>query len=111
MSESPAIPPTDEKDWTWVVREHCPECEFDPGAVSTAQLADDLREAATRWQRVLQRPGVTVRPSPHVWSPLEYAAHVVDVCVIMGDRAELMLRESEPTFPNWDQDATALEKR
>jgi len=111
VSESPAIPPTDEKDWTWVVREHCPECEFDPGAVSTAQLADDLREAATRWQRVLQRPGVTVRPSPQVWSPLEYAAHVVDVYVIMGDRAELMLRESEPTFPNWDQDATALEKR
>lgn len=46
-----------------------------------------------------------------MWSPLEYAAHVRDVYAIMGDRAELMLTEQEPTFPNWDQDATALEKR
>lgn len=111
MSESPATPPTDDKDWTWVIKEPCPECGYDPCSVRTEQLPDDLRRAGTRWQLVLQRPGITARPSPRVWSPLEYAAHVRDVYLIMGDRAELMLTESEPTFPNWDQDATALEKR
>lgn len=111
MSESPATPPTDDKDWTWVIKEPCPECGYDPCSVRTEQLPDDLRRAGTRWQLVLQRPGITARPSPRVWSPLEYAAHVRDVYLIMGDRAELMLTVSEPTFPNWDQDATALEKR
>ena len=111
MSESPATPPTDDKDWTWVIKEPCPECGYDPCSVRTEQLPDDLRRAGTRWQLVLQRPGITARPSPREWSPLEYAAHVRDVYLIMGDRAELMLTESEPTFPNWDQDATALEKR
>ena len=111
VSESPATPPTDDKDWTWVTRQPCPECGYDPSTVRTEQLPDDLLQAATRWQLVVQRPGITLRPSPQVWSPLEYAAHVVDVYLIMGDRAELMLTESEPTFPNWDQDATALEKR
>ena len=111
MNQAPATPPDDDKDWTWVIREPCQECGFDPTTVSTAQLADALRDAAVRWQQVPQLPGADRRPSPRVWSPLEYAAHVVDVYTIMGDRAELMLTESEPTFPNWDQDATALEKR
>jgi len=111
VNEPPAIPPTDDKDWTWAIQQTCPECGYDPSSVRAEQLPDDLLQAATRWQLVLQRPGITHRPSPQVWSPLEYAAHVVDVYLIMGDRAELMLRESEPTFPNWDQDTTALEKR
>ena len=111
MNEPPAIPPTDDKDWTWAIQQTCAECGYDPGAMRTPQLPDDLRQAATRWQLVLQRPGASRRPGPRVWSPLEYAAHVRDVYLIMGDRAELMLTESEPTFPNWDQDATALEKR
>ena len=111
VSESPATPPTDDKDWTWVIQQPCPECGYDPGTIPTEQIPDGLRRAAARWQLVLQRPDITLRPSPQVWSPLEYAAHVRDVYVIMGDRAELMLTESEPTFPNWDQDATALENR
>ena len=111
MNDPPAIPPTDDKDWTWAIQQTCAECGYDPSSVRAEQLPDALLQAATRWQLVLQRPGITDRPSPQVWSPLEYAAHVVDVYLIMGDRAELMLAESEPTFPNWDQDATALEKR
>jgi len=111
VNKAPASPPADDKDWTWVIRETCPECGFDPSSVRAEHLPDDLLQAATRWQLVLQRPGITARPSPRVWSPLEYAAHVIDVYLIMGDRAELMLAEPEPNFPNWDQDATALEKR
>jgi hypothetical protein len=45
-----------------------------------------------------------------VWSPTEYACHVRDVFVVFGDRVRLMLAENDPAFPNWDQDATALEE-
>ena len=51
------------------------------------------------------------RPAPEVWSPLEYGCHVRDVCRVFKGRAVLMLAEDNPTFPNWDQDATAVEER
>jgi len=111
VNQAPATPPNDDKDWTWVISEPCPECGFDPTVVSASQLSDALRDAGTRWRQVPQLPGADRRPSPQVWSPLEYAAHVRDVYSIMGNRAELMLTESAPTFPNWDQDATALQMR
>jgi hypothetical protein len=46
-----------------------------------------------------------------VWSPLEYGCHVRDVHRTMRARVLLMLEQDEPTFANWDQDATALEER
>ena len=49
------------------------------------------------------------RPAPGVWSPLEYGCHVRDVHVLFAQRLRAMLDEDEPTFANWDQDATALE--
>ena len=48
-----------------------------------------------------------VRPAPHVWSRLEYACHVRDVHELFAERVRLMLDEDDPTFDNWDQDATA----
>jgi hypothetical protein len=33
------------------------------------------------------------------------------VCARFGDRMDLMLTEHDPLFPNWDQDAAALEGR
>lgn len=45
---------------------------------------------------------------PQVWSPLEYAAHVRDMCRLAGERVELMLAETDPTFSNWDQDGQAI---
>jgi hypothetical protein len=45
-----------------------------------------------------------------VWSPVEYACHVRDVCVLYLDRLELMLAEDDPLYANWDQDATAVEQ-
>jgi hypothetical protein len=46
-----------------------------------------------------------------VWSPLEYGCHVRDVCVLFGQRLQLMLTQDDPVFANWDQDQTALERR
>jgi hypothetical protein len=44
-----------------------------------------------------------------VWSPLEYGCHIRDVYRICDGRLDLMLNEVNPTFANWDQDATALD--
>jgi len=46
-----------------------------------------------------------------VWSPLEYACHVRDVCRVFKGRVELMLDEEGPRFANWDQDETAMAER
>src|SRR5450756_1563011 len=101
----------DTKDWTWVLQRPCPECGTAAGAMVAAEVPDLLRGYAQRWAEVLRRPGVAARPEPTVWSPLEYGCHVRDVCRLMQWRARLMLAEDFPTFPNWDQDATALAER
>lgn len=43
-----------------------------------------------------------------MWSPLEYACHVRDVCRVFEARVYLMLSEVDPAFENWDQDAASL---
>lgn len=101
----------DTKDWTWVLRRRCPECDFEAGAVTASALPALLRGFATRWLAVLARPDVARRPAPNVWSPLEYACHVRDVCGVFRGRAERMLAEDRPTFESWDQDATAVAER
>lgn len=99
----------DTKDWTWVLERPCPECGFDPAAQGLAELPGLIRDTATTWAEVLARGDVRDRPSPGTWSALEYAAHVRDVHALFAQRVRLMLDEDEPTFANWDQDATAVE--
>ncbi|MGZ6733585.1 MAG: DinB family protein [Nocardioides sp.] len=109
MSETVIEPDT--KDWTWVLDEACPECGFEAGRIGVEQLAPAIRDDATGWERTLAGEGARTRPRSDVWSPTEYGAHVRDVHLIFAERIRLMLAEDEPTFANWDQDATALEKR
>jgi hypothetical protein len=99
----------DTKDWTWVISQRCPECGFDGSAVSHIDVAGRIRADAGEWPRRLSAPNVRVRPRPAVWSALEYGCHVRDVHRTFNDRVRMMLDEHEPRFPNWDQDATAIE--
>jgi len=105
----PIIP--DSKDWTWVLREPCPECGFDTSAFPREQVAGLLRDNAVRWEPVLSRPDVRERPVPTTWSPLEYACHVRDVLRLYRARLKLMLDQDDPLYPNWDQDSTAVAER
>jgi hypothetical protein len=105
--EVPKIEP-DDKDWTWVLKRVCPECGFDAGDVPGCRVAGWLREKAACWPAVCERPDAAVRPAPQVWSALEYACHVRDVCRIFESRVELMRSEVDPAFENWDQDAAAI---
>lgn len=107
----PIVP--DDKDWTWVLQRPCPECGFDASALAPEGVAPLLRANVSAWVRILERPADELRrrPADDRWAPLEYACHVRDVCLHYRSRLELMLREDDPLYPNWDQDATAVEER
>ena len=101
----------DDKNWTWVLEKRCDDCGFDASTFVATSSGAALRDQAERWVAVLGENNVNVRPSPTVWSPLEYACHVRDVFRKFDERLALMLNEVDPAFENWDQDATAIEER
>lgn len=101
----------DTKDWTWVLDAPCPECGFEAARVTVDRIGELVRDNATTWEAVLTLPEAAVRPDPSTWSGLEYACHVRDVHRVFDGRLRLMLDEVDPTFPNWDQDETAVAER
>jgi hypothetical protein len=107
----PAAP--DDSDWTWVLSRPCPDCGFDATALRAEEVPARLRDAAGRYAAVLVRDDVRTRPADGVWSPLEYACHVRDVCDVMRARIEQILDGDGAVvqFTNWDQDATANERQ
>ncbi|KQU57381.1 methyltransferase type 12 [Rhodococcus sp. Leaf278] len=98
----------DTKNWTWVLERACPDCGFDSSAVDYDDIPDLIRADVERWDAVLRRDDVALRPDDSTWSALEYAAHVRDAHRIFRTRLELVLTEDDPEFANWDQDATAV---
>ncbi len=102
----------DDKDWTWVLAQTCPECGFDASACSHTDVAGLIRANAADWQALHAEGRIAAgRPDDQTWSSLEYACHVRDVFARFDQRMGLMLDEDDPLFPNWDQDATAVEER
>ena len=84
---------------------------FEAGAVAPDRIADLTLELTRPWPEVLQRRGVGERPAADVWSPLEYAAHVRDVCVVFDGRVHQLLVQDPAEFENWDQDKAAVDGR
>ena len=112
--EHDAPPPAepDDKDWTWVLDRPCPQCGADVATLSTREVAQLNRDCAAAWAEVLTRgDDVRRRPAPHVWSPLEYGCHVRDVFRLFATRLDLMLREDDPEFANWNPNDTAERDR
>jgi len=105
----PIIPDT--KNWTWVLERPCTECGFDASEISAREVSSLLRANAAAWPAVLERADAAVRPDDSTWSALEYGAHVRDVFRIFRARLALMIETDDPTFPNWDQDETAVADR
>ena len=85
-------PVPDDKDWTWVLDEQCPECGFDTRSPARDELAGLTSVIGQRWAEVMTMASApTTRPAPAVWSPLEYACHVRDVFELACVRVGLML--------------------
>lgn len=99
----------DTKNWTWVLERRCDDCGFDASRFDARHTGTAIRDLSARWQVVLAQADTRVRPRSDVWSPLEYGCHLRDVFRLFEERLELMLSEEEPSFANWDQDATAIE--
>ncbi|MCU0271764.1 MAG: DinB family protein [Acidimicrobiales bacterium] len=89
----------------------CPDCGFDAAAFPVERTGDAVRALVVDWSAALAAPQVAVRPSPGVWSTLEYACHVRDVFRLFDRRLAAMLQEDDPLFANWDQDETAVADR
>lgn len=104
---SQIVPET--KDWTWVLDRPCPECGHVSSRNGPAEAPEILDTVVERLTEVLARDGVAARSRPDRWSDLEYACHVRDVFRRYDQRIGLMLDEDDPLFPNWDQDASAIE--
>ncbi|MEY2446703.1 MAG: hypothetical protein QOH79_179 [Acidimicrobiaceae bacterium] len=99
----------DTKDWTWVLERACEDCGFDAVTVERSRVGALLRENARIWAPLLAHASASERPDEHTWSALEYACHVRDVFRLFEHRLQLMLAEDGAAFPNWDQDATAVD--
>lgn len=104
--DSEIVPDT--KDWTWVLERPCPECGLAAGEVDPRGVIDAVPEQVTFWRTVLVHPDARRRPTPGVWSPLEYACHVRDVYDVFAARVAVALDEDAPVFPSWDQDEAAV---
>ncbi len=95
-----------------MIEKPCPECGFDTSSFEREHVGQMIRDNAAAWRAVLERGDVVrQRPRDDCWSALEYACHVRDVLDLYLVRLGLMLDEDDPQYPNWDQDATAIEKR
>jgi hypothetical protein len=103
----PIVP--DSKDWTWVLDRPCPECGFDTSTVVLDQMPELIRANAEAWRPLLNDERAGHRPADDTWSALEYSCHVRDVFRLYDERLSLMLAQDDPLYPNWDQDATAVE--
>jgi hypothetical protein len=102
----------DGKDWTWVLERPCPECGLDTQSFAVEAIPAMLRVNAGQWHALLTGPGDhRQRPEPAKWSALEYGCHVRDVLRLYDTRLTLMLTVAGPHYPNWDQDASAIEDR
>lgn len=97
----------DGKDWTVVLRETCAECGVDVRGMGVQETVAQLPQVVKRYQAVLERPAAATRRSATRWSDQEYVVHVAEMLEVMDGRLDLMLEQTDPGFPNWDQDAAA----
>lgn len=101
-------PIPDSKGWTWVLEEVCTECGQCVRALNPGQVAGLVRGSVQLFAWLLQRADVAGRPSPGVWSQLEYCAHVGELHVVMNERLGLIITRETPVFADWDQDEAAI---
>jgi hypothetical protein len=97
----------------------CDECGFEYESLAGADVPAAVRAFAKRYRAPLTRflPGedgdwlVRQRPEPHVWSALEYAAHVRDVFASYADWIPQCLAQERPLLEGPPPDELADQRR
>ncbi len=97
----------DDKNWTFVLESVCPECNYDVRGITPGDVVAQLSDYVERYVPLLVGEQARTRTNPARWSDQEYVVHVAEMLVVMDQRLDLMLQNTDPTFPNWDQDQAA----
>jgi hypothetical protein len=88
--------------------DHCAECGFSYDSVASSDVASTLQVLASAYIELLRGAEIAgidrSRPTPAVWSALEYTCHVRDVLLIQRDRIILALVEDTPSFSRMYRD-------
>jgi hypothetical protein len=92
---------------------HCSECGFVYELVREEIIRRLTADADIFAARIRDLGGDATRrrPSPDVWSPLEYACHVRDMLQVQGERVALVQREDSPTLVPMGRDERVVEHR
>ena len=93
---------------------HCEECGFTYDSVAAGDIPAALRSVGGRLTervRSVDAAAVRMRPSPEVWSVLEYGCHIRDVFRFQRERVDLALREDTPEFTPMRRDERVVEDR
>lgn len=95
------------------VTEKCAECGFEPTVVGDDQLGPELARLAREFETVIAEASasnclaLSSRPSPEVWSILEYVGHVVFIYDAVVEMCELVVDQELASFDGVDQDEYA----
>jgi hypothetical protein len=89
----------------------CAQCGLDPTAMPSRDLSAALVDASSRWrsfvETVLDHPdggdALATRPSEHVWSGVECAAHVRDVIASTVLQVRAMMATANPECFAFDE--------
>lgn len=77
--------------------DHCSECGFTYDLTEYPAAAQAISAGVADFAEILRSDAkLRDRPSPGVWSPLEYACHVRDVLLVQRERVLLALRTETP---------------
>jgi DinB superfamily len=87
----------------------CPECGYTYAALPRSAMAPSIALGGAQHAARLRSAGLTARPSPDLWSPLEYACHVRDVLVVQRDRIVRTQAGDQPVFAPMDRDRRVVE--
>ncbi len=89
----------------------CPECGVDYGTLHPPFAINTIKSFPRRFTEALApAPGeddekvIRTRPSPDVWSAIEYTAHVVDLMDEFASVIKQMFEENNPTIGFTDPD-------
>ena len=96
-------------DWT------CPDCGVDYKTISPRDASGAVRSFPRRYRSVLTHfepdedleEVIRRRPSPEVWSALEYTAHVAETLDLMAPTLRQIVNEDNPHLYAFDPDEQA----
>jgi hypothetical protein len=96
----------------------CPECGLDYDLISPRDAALAIRTFPRRYRNLLTHLGpdedvddvIRRKPSPDVWSALEYTAHVAQVLDLIAPIIRQIANEDNPHLYFFDSDQQAAEQ-